>query len=190
MIVQALRAAPRIALVALVTWTGWDVAHVTTARWDFLLQAFFVLAIVLFLVGQARWGGPIRRLAVFVLAVTYFAARFVDLGVDVVPALAFLTLLIVYVEVGALADRFVPIVDRSMDVETRRRVHAALARAVARLAVAAALAILVPILAADLALAGLVPATSVATALLFAAGLLAIVIVLALLPTIGREREA
>ncbi|MGQ0797980.1 MAG: hypothetical protein ACT4OI_08995, partial [Methanobacteriota archaeon] len=145
---------------------------------------------VLCLVGQARWGAPIRRVGLFVVGVTYFAARFVDLGVDVVPALAFLTVLIVHVELRSLADRFAPIVDRSMDADTRRRVHAALGRAVARLGVAATLAVLVPILAADLALAGLVPATSVGTALLFAAGILAIVIILALLPTMGREREA
>ncbi|MGQ0796567.1 MAG: hypothetical protein ACT4OI_01690, partial [Methanobacteriota archaeon] len=86
MISQALRAAPPITLVALFAWTGWDVGHVTTPRWDVSLQAFLVLSAVLCLVGQARWGAPIRRVGLFVVGVTYFAARFVDLGVDVVPA--------------------------------------------------------------------------------------------------------
>jgi hypothetical protein len=162
---------------------------VTTPRWDASLQASLVLTIIAFLLGELRWGAPFRRIGLFALGVTYYAAHIVDLGVDVLPSIVFLTSVLVQIELRFLADRFAPLYERAMHPSARRRIDAALARALLRLGVAAALGVLVPILAADLALAGLVPTTSIATAVFLAVGLVAVIVVMALLPTMQRESE-
>jgi hypothetical protein len=150
---------------------------------------FFLLAIAALALGAASWGRVFRTVGRWLLAATYFAAHILVLGVDVVPALGFLTLSIVNVEVGELADRFVPTYERTLNRDARERIDSALVRSMARLGVAASLGLLVPIAAADLALAGLLPTTSVATAVLFAAGLVVVIVLLALLPRSPRARE-
>ena len=60
-------------------------------------------------------------------------------------------------------------------------------RAVLRLTVAAVLSVVVPILAADLAVAGVVPVTTVPTAIALAAGLVAVVALLAVVPSLERR---
>jgi len=186
---RSLRVAPYVLVAILVAWTAWDVARVRTPRWDFSLSVFLLLAVVATVLGTRRWGGPLRSIGLFLLGLTYFAAHVVALGVDVVPALIFLTLAIVQVEAVSLAERFGPIYARTMAPEARKRINSALARTIARLGVAAFLAVIVPVVAADLALAGLVPATSIATAVVFAAGLVGVIALLALLPAMNRGEE-
>lgn len=190
MIARSLRIAPLGTLSVLVVWTGWDVAHVSTPRWDTSLQAFFAISVALLALGETRWGVPLRQIGMLVLGLSYYAAHVVDLGVDVVRALVFLTLLIVQVELRLLMERFAPLYERRMPREARRRISEALLRAAARLGATASLAVLVPIVTADLALAGLVPTTSIVTAVMFAVGLVAVVVLLALLPTLRRPKRA
>jgi len=53
--------------------------------------------------------------------------------------------------------------------------------------VAAVLSVVVPVLAADLAVAGIVPATTIPTAIALAGALVAVVALLALLPSLSRR---
>ncbi len=58
-----------------------------------------------------------------------------------------------------------------------------------RLTIASILAVVIPLLAADLATAGVVPVTTIPTALLLSAALVAVVLILALLPSLESKVE-
>ena len=187
MISTALRAAPVATLVLLAVWAFLDVLMVADPRWApalLTVLAFALGGMALAAVFRLGW---IRPLALAALATAYFAAHAFVLGVQVVPALLYLTALIAHVELRILAERFAPLFASVLGPSERRRIGGALARALLRLSIASALAVLVPILAADLAVTGIVPATTIPTAILLSAGLVAVVVVIALLPILERR---
>ena len=183
----ALRGAPQATLAILGTWAVLDVLGIRDGRWS-LAFLIVVLGGLSFIVLSAafRWDS-IRPIGLGGLGGGYVTAHAFFLGLDVVPALIFLTLLIGHVELRILAERFAPIYEASLDATELSRVRGALGRAVLRLGIATVLAILVPIVAADLAVAAVVPATTIPTALLLAGALVAVVMVLALLPSLERR---
>jgi len=180
----ALRGAPQATLAILGTWAVLDAFGIRDGRWS-LAFLIVVLGGLSFIVLSAafRWSS-IRPIGLVGLGGGYVIAHAFFLGLDVVPALIFLTLLIGHVELRILAERFAPIYEASLDATELSRVRGALGRAVLRLGIATVLAILVPIVAADLAVAAVVPATTIPTALLLAGALVAVVMVLALLPSL------
>lgn len=188
MIAGFLRSAPGVSLAALVAWTAIDVAAVRVAGWTTTLPSLLGAAILASAASAIRKLRPVGPLGLFVLGAAYLGARLVQLGLEIVPAVVFVTLAIVHVELRSLVERFGPLYGRRMTSDAMRRIDAALGRALLRLGMAAGLAILVPIFAVDIALSGLLPATSIATAVLFAGGLVGIAAILALLPTL-RSRE-
>ncbi|MCI4371349.1 MAG: hypothetical protein L3J78_01730, partial [Thermoplasmata archaeon] len=110
----------------------------------------------------------------------------IDPWTSVVPALFFVVLLMVHVELRILADRFAPLYDSTMTAANRDRLRAALVDAVLRLAVAASHAVVEPMFAADLAATGVVSLTTLPSAMILAAALVAVVLLVAVLP--GLER--
>jgi hypothetical protein len=92
-----------------------------------------------------------------------------------------------YVEVRILAERFAPLFLAPITVVQRQQFGRALLRALTRLTAALMVAVVVPLFAADLAIAGVVPLTTIPTALLLSAGLVAVVILIALLPSLDAK---
>ena len=187
MIAAALRAAPYVSLAALLAWTGVEVSRITWPRWDVALEALFLLGAGCAVLGQVPRLRPLRRLGLVLLGAAYVGARVLELGVDVIPAVAYVTLGIVHVELRVLAERFGPLYERELPQDTRRGIDAALARATMRIGLATGLALLVPILAADLALTGAVPLTTVPTAIFLAVAFVLTAALLALLPVLERR---
>ena len=183
----ALRGAPHVMLGVLAIWATLDVLEIHDGRWSFgFLIVILGGATFIVLAAAIHWSS-IRPIGLVALGGAYVTAHAFLLGLDVVPALVFLTLLIAHVELRILAERFAPIYEASLDATELSRVRGALGRAVLRLGIATVLAILVPIVAADLAVAAVVPATTIPTALLLAGALVAVVMVLALLPSLERR---
>jgi len=180
----ALRGAPQATLAILGTWAVLDVLGIRDGRWSLAFLIVVLGGLGFIVLSAAFQWGSIRPIGLVGLGGGYVIAHAFFLGLDVVPALIFLTLLIGHVELRILAERFAPIYEASLDATELSRVRGALGRAVLRLGIATVLAILVPIVAADLAVAAVVPATTIPTALLLAGALVAVVMVLALLPSL------
>ncbi len=184
-----LSALPLMVLSILAAWVVWEVIGLGSVR---ALQAGLILwgfAIVCLVLGLRYRAPSMRRSGLLILGFLYFGLHVLFLPLDLIPALAFLTLLLVHVELRVLAERFAPIYGKDLSPESRRRIRGGLVRAMVRLSLAAAMALLIPIFAEDLAVAGTVPVTTIPTALLLAAGLVAVIVLLALLPVWQRRRE-
>src|SRR3989441_2745979 len=164
LIPSALRAAPVVTLALLVGWTILDVSTIGDGRWAAALLAVLGIgasAVILSVV--LRWRG-IRPIGLLAIGAAYVGAHAFVLGVQLVPALVFLSVLISQAELRILAERFAPLFETALRPEERSRIRGALGRAVLRLIVAAVPSVLLALLAADLAVAGLVAATTVPTA--------------------------
>jgi len=187
LIPSALRAAPIVTLALLVGWAILDVSAIGDGRWAAALLAVLGIgaaAVILSVV--LRWRG-IRPIGLIAIGAAYVGAHAFVLGVQLVPALVFLSVLISQAELRILAERFAPLFEAALRPGERSRIHSALGRAILRLIIAAVLSVVVPILAADLAVAGIVPATTIPTAIALAGALVAVVALLALMPSLSRR---
>ena len=185
----ALRLAPLGTLAGLALWTASDTLAVGGNRASLLIWGSLAFGLVVLLVAAAfrwPWARPIGLAAV---VVAYGSAHAFFLGVQVVPSLVFLVLVICHVELRILEARFAPIYETTLPPSDRERIDSALGRAALRLSIAAVLAIIIPMLAANLALAGVVPLTTIPSALALAGALVAIVLAITLLPGIKRVRS-
>jgi len=185
----ALSALPVAALAVLAAWVLWEVIHLDSGR---ALQAGVVLwgfANVCLAFGLRYRSPSMRRAGLVLLGFLYFGLHVLFLPLDLIPALAFLTLFLVHIELRVLADRFVPIYRRDLSTEARVRIRGGLVRGAARLTLAGAMAFLLPVFAEDLAVAGTLPVTTIPTALILAGGLVAVIVLLALMPVWQRRRE-
>lgn len=182
-----LRAVPAALLALLAAWVVADAIQVPAGNPAWILIVVVGLGVLAGLGGVLRPIPALRRLALLFLLCAFVAVRVAYLGVDLPEALAFLTLAISSVPVRSLAEHFSAVLAMDLDQDLRARVRGALARAIFRVVLACGLAVLVPLVAADLALAGTVPSTSVATAVILAGGVIALVLLLALLPTLERR---
>ena len=183
----ALRAAPVVTVAVLLGWAVWDVSAIGEGRW--VVALFGILGIgaaALILSFVFHWRG-IRAIGLIAIGAGYVGAHAFVLGVQLVPALVFLSVLISQVELRILAERFAPLYEAGLRPQERTRIHSALGRAVLRLFIAAVLCVVVPLLAADLAVAGIVPATTIPTAIALAGALVAVVALLALMPSLSRR---
>ncbi len=187
MIGTALRAAPAAALAVLVGWAFLDGLGVADPRWRTPLLALLAIGLGLIAIAGAFGWAWVHPIGLTVLGGSYVGAHAFVLGIQVLPALVYLVLGIVHVELRVLAERFAPIYDAPLGPAERTRIRGALVRALLRLSVASVLGGLVPVLAADLAVAGIVPATTIPTAILLAAALVAVVVLIALLPILERR---
>src|SRR5256712_724856 len=187
LIPPSLRAAPVVTLALLVGWAVLDVSAIGDGRWAAALLAILGIgaaAVILSVV--LRWRG-IRPIGLLAIGAAYVGAHAFVLGVQLVPALVFLSLVISQAELRILAERFAPLYETALRAEERSRINGALGRAILRLIIAAVLSVVVPILAADLAVAGIVPATTIPTAIALAGALVAVVALLALMPSLSRR---
>jgi len=184
-----LRAAPIAAVGMLVIWTAADLFAVSDGRSASLLFELLVAgAIVLVVAGVLRrtW---LRPIGLTMVVAAYLLAHALFLGVQVLPALAFLVILIGHVELRILAERFARLYEVALTPQERSRIRRALGRAALRLCIAAVLAVVVPVIAANLAVAGVVTVTTIPSAILLAGALIFVIVLLAILPSL-RQRTA
>jgi len=162
-----LRWTPFAVLALLESWVAWDLLAVPDRRWITALALPFLANLVFLLLSRgahrrwARWSGLLA------LGTAYVVSHAFVLGIQVLPAL-FLT---------------------TITSAQQRQIQLALLRALVRLTIASILAVVIPLLAADLASAGVVPVTTIPTALLLSAALVAVVLILALLPSLESKVE-
>ncbi len=187
LIPSALRAAPAVTLASLVGWAILDVSAIGDGRWAAALFAVLGIGAAAVIVSVVlHWRG-IRPIGLIAIGAAYLGAHAFVLGVQLVSALVFLSVLICQAELRILSERFAPLYETGLRPDERSRFHGALGRAVLRLVIAAVLSVVVPILAADLAVAGIVPATTIPTAIALAGALVAVVALLALMPSLSRR---
>ncbi len=148
---------------------------------------FFFLSVFVHAAGFSSGLRPLRSVGLVGIGVVYFVSQLLSFGIALEPSLAYVTLLVAYVELLQITERFVPLFERPHLPEARMRIRGALARAYLRLVVAAAVAFLISLLAADLSGAGTVPTTTIPTALFLAIGFLVVVWLLAVLPMLERR---
>ena len=182
-----LRGAPSATFALPVVWLIVDVLSIPDPRRGFPLLGLVAAGVALLLLGANFQARSTRTFGLVCIGAAYLIAHAVVLGIDLVPALVFISVLIIQVELRVLAERFAPLYEGDPGPDAQRRIRAALGRAVLRLTVAAVLSVVVPILAADLAVAGVVPVTTVPTAIALAAGLVAVVALLAVVPSLERR---
>ena len=184
LIAPALRFTPVALLVTLEAWVAWDLASVHDPRWSVPLSLLFVANLVFFAMGRtarrrwARWTGLVA------LGGTYVVTHAFVLGVSLVAAIVFVSGLIAQLEVRILVERFAPVFTETLTRAQRKQIRTALLRAVIRLTIASILSVFLPLLAADLAIAGVFPVTTIPTALVLSAGLVTVVLLIAVLPTL------
>src|SRR5438046_8193447 len=104
-----LRWPPFAVLALLESWVAWDLLAVPDRRWITALALPFLANLVFLLLSRgahrrwARWRGLLA------LGTTYVVSHAFVLGIQVLPALVFVSLLIAQVELPILADRFAPL---------------------------------------------------------------------------------
>jgi len=183
-VTTGLRAVPLALLVALEAWVVIDLLSVDNVRWAAVFGVVWIANLAFLAVAAvsrwrfARWAGLVG------LGGAYVGMHAFVLGVQLLPALVFVSLMIAQVELRILAERFAPLFAASLNRSERSRIGGTLTRAVLRLTIALILAIVVPLLASDLSAAGFVPVTSVPSALLLSAALIGVIVLLALLPSL------
>src|SRR5207247_9758621 len=96
----------------------------------FALLSVVVVAVTLSVV--LDWRG-IRAIGLISIGGAYVGAHALVLGVQLVPALVFLSLLISQVELRILAERFAPLYEAGLGPDERTRIRSALGRAILRL---------------------------------------------------------
>jgi len=173
----------------LVGWTVADLFAIEDVGSKTALVELLVVGVAVLIVAHALRRPALRPIGLTGVGAVYVASHTIVLGVQVLPALGFVVLLITHVELRILADRFARLYELALSAADRARIRGALGRAALRLATAAILAVVVPLIAANLAVAGVVPLTTIPSAILLAAGLVAIVVALAILPSL-RGRAA
>jgi len=183
----AVRSAPLVTLTILAVWTALDVSAISEPRLFQAFIAFLAVGTIALAVANIPGWGWAQPSGLVSLGLSYYGAHVIVLGIDVIAALSFLTLLFVHVEVRASSERFAPVYARPLRPAERKVVDAAMGRAAVRIGFASALGLLVPILAANLALTGVVPARTIPTAVLLAGALVVVVALLALLPILNRR---
>ncbi len=187
MIPAVLEAAPVGLVAALSAWAFWDFLAIPQTLVAQLFAAVLLAGLAALILGLRFRVVPVRRAGLALVALSYLAAHTIALPLDPAPALGFLTVTLVAVELRILAERFAPVLRADLDAETRGRVEEALARCVIRIAAAAGLGFLGSTLTADLALSGSLPTRSIATALALSLAVIAVVLLLAFWPSIERR---
>lgn len=186
-VTNVLEVVPLVILGALEGWVLIDLVSVGDSRWRTALGFLWVVNVALLAMSAIfRWRWA-RWMGLVALGSTYVAMHALVLGVQSIPALGFVSLLIVQVELRILAERFAPLFASTITDRERHKIGGALTRAVLRLGIASILSIVVSLLAANLSAAGFVPATTVPSAFLLAAALVAVVVLLALLPSLEQR---
>ncbi len=182
-----LTAAPVVLVTILAAWAFWDFLGIPET---ILARSFIALLLVglgALAIGFRFASGALRRLGFALVVVSYVGAHLFVLPLDPAAALAFVTLVLVAVEVRILAERFAPIFAAELDLEDRDRLQEALAHALMRIVVASAIAFLGSYLTADLALSGALPLRTIPTALLLSMGLILVVLLLAFWTSVERR---
>ena len=165
-------------------WTVSDLLGIGEIGSTMTLMELLAVGIAVLIVAHVLRRPWLRPMGLTVILAVYVAAHAILLGIQVLAALVFVVLLITHVELRILADRFARLYEAALSAADWARLRAALGRAVLRLATAAILAVVVPLFAADLAVAGVVPLTTIPSAILLAAGLVAVILALAILPSL------
>jgi hypothetical protein len=186
-VTNVFQGAPLLLLGSLQVWLLADLLSLGDRRWVNPAVVLWFANLALFASSAAfRWRWA-RRLGPIALGSTYVGVHAFLLGVQLVPAVTFVSILIGQVELRILVERFAPLLRASITSAEQAQIGGALLRAVLRISIACALSIVVPLLAAEVASTGLVPLTSILTAFLLSGALIVVVVLLALLPALERR---
>lgn len=178
---------PAVAVLGLYAWAFVDVASLGLTISGYVVLIVLVLGFAATLLGL-RFGSPAaRRFGLVLVVLLFLGVHLTVLPLDAAGSLAFLSLALLAVEFRILADRFVPLYTARLEGADRERVEGALVRSLLRVLLVCGVAFLGSVLTADLALAGTLPATSIPTALVLAAALIAVILLLALWPLLERR---
>ncbi len=183
LIATALWAAPLAGVTVLSAWALYDFLGIQNEGIAGDLVLPLLVGLILLALGLRLSRTILRRLGLFFVSATYFAAHAFFLTPDPAAILAFMTLALVTIELRLLAARFAPMYLRRLGEEDRARLDDALWRSLLRLGEVSATAFLASFLMADLALVGTLPLTTIPSAMALAVGLIVIVFLLALLPS-------
>lgn len=181
-VARFLRASPIAVLLVLEAWIGTELIAIRDQREVIPLALGFATNVAFLLLAWWRPRPWARSIGLVALGGTYVTAHAFVLGIELLGALLFIVLLIAHLELRILSERFAPFLGSVTAPATR--VRWALAKAVARLAIALILSLSLPLLAADLAITGIVPVTTIPVAFLLAVALVAVVLLLALVPSL------
>jgi hypothetical protein len=183
------RAAPLALFAALAEWTAIDVVRFAPPATWALGGIVLGLAGVAAVQGSRTSRAPWHRASRALLALAFVGERILAAGVDVVPMIGFLVLLIALASLHSLERTFGPVYDAVADPASRAKVDSAAVRAYAR-----ALGLLAFTFVASLLLALMVPLVAIPTRSLAAAFGLAVAVLvviawLALSPALPARRR-
>lgn len=178
---------PVVAVLGLYAWAFVDVASLGFTVSGSIVLVVLLLGFAATVLGLRFAYPPARRFGLVLVVLMFLGVHLTALPLDAAGSLAFLTLALLAAEFRILADRFVPLYTPRLEGADRDRVEAALVHSVLRVALVCGVAFLGSVLTADLALAGTLPATSIPTALVLAAALIAVILLLALWPLLERR---
>ncbi len=190
MTAATLETAPVVIVAVLAIWAFWDFLGIPVTTVNRLFIAALITGMAGLLLGLRFGIAAVRRGGLVLVTLSYLGAHTVALPLDPASGLAFLTLVLIAVELRILAERFAPILRANLDDEIHGRVEEALNHALIRIGAASALGFLGATLTADLALSGSLPLRSIGTALLLAAALILVVLLLAFWPLLERRLAA
>src|SRR2546426_4801441 len=120
MIAIVLRAAPSVTLGLLVVWSILDVLSIPDPRRGFPLLGLAAAGVALLLLDAKFRARSTRTFGLVCIGAAYLIAHAVILGIDLVPALVFISVLIIQVELRVLAERFAPRLEVDPDRKSTR----------------------------------------------------------------------
>ncbi len=182
-----LEAAPVALVAGLSAWAFWDFLGIPGSTFTRLFIAVLLAGLAALVLGLRFEAASLRRAGLALVALSYLGAHVLVLPLDPAEALAFVTLVLLALEIRILAERFAPILRADLTSGDRSRATEALARSVLRVGTATALAYFGSYLTADLALSGTLPLRTTATALVLSMALIAVVFLLAFWPLVDRR---
>src|SRR5438309_4151716 len=140
----ALRAAPVVTLAVLLGWAISDVSAIADGRWIVALVAILGLGAAALTVSFVfHWRG-IRAIGLIAIGAGYVAAHALVLGVQLVPALVFLSVLISQFVLRILAARFSAFYEAGLCLDVWTRVLYALDRVILRRIIASVMSFVLP----------------------------------------------
>ncbi len=183
----ALDTTPVAIVAALSAWAFWDFLGIPATTLSRGFIALLLLGFAALVLGLRFEVPSVRRAGLAAVAVSYLGSHVAVLPSEPAAALAFLTLVLVALEVRILAERFAPVYRLDLDEEARDHVNEALARSIVRISAAAAVGFLGATLTADLGLSGALPLRTILTAIFLSMGLVAVILLLAFWPLLERS---
>ena len=185
-----MRAAPIALFASLTVWTALDLARFAPATGWLLGGILLVLAGIATFVGSRRSESGWHRGSRALLGAVFIGVRLLARGIDVLPMMGFIILLIALASLQSLERTFGPVYDTVTDRALLVKVNSAAAGAYGRALGLLAFTFMVSLLLAVVLPLVAIPNSSLATAVALAIALLFVVAWLALSPRLPTRKRA